>query len=1251
MAIAANSTFGDGGVGSGSLNFSSLAVLGGFNQYIFTANAPVTFSGGFTNGGFYKAGSNSITLQSGTYPFANYIQVLNGTLTLNGATVNNQNDIRVVANQTNGTSRLVVNGGSLTGGQLRLGFADFGNTTAGGLASMATNIVDVAGLLNVGNNSVTMGRSAAWCELNLLTNGTLRTAKVQHADSTPNNTPEQFTFNGGTLQASTNSSADSFMTGLDNAYIMNGGAVIDSAGFAITIGQALQPWPSSTGGLTKIGAGTLTLSGANTYTGARVVNQGELVILTASTGGGAITVSNGASFGVTLATAAASLNASDATFGTASTHNGALDINFAAYAPDLVNAPLNLTGNLAANGTNTINITATNGFYVGQYPLIKYAGSMAPGAFSAFKLGNMPVGSAGVLVNNTGNQSIDLNVTSALPPPMTWTANTDSTWDTSGTLINWQTGASVPIAYTESGGVGAVVTFNDSAFSYSVNITTPVHPSGVTVSTSYGYTIGGSPIAGTGALTKSGANILTLTSSNSYSGGTTVAQGAVVLGASGALGSGVLTLSGGTLTSDSTTARTNLLAGVNITASGVILGDAVNTGRLNLGGTVNWNNAEKTLTIPSDVVLSGGSTNGSFSKTGTGVLTLQGTHAFTKLNDVFLGDVVLDGATATSSATSNIRVDCNVPNSQSRLVLTNGASFVNTVGSSLNIGATGGDTTSTNILDLAGRMATSSGAVAYLGASCALGGVNLLNGGVLEVGGVQSSTNTSFNGESRLNFHGGTLRANASSTTFLTGLTNVFVLNGGAIIDSSNYNITVTQPLLQSGSGGLTKNGNGVLTLDSINTYTNTTLVNAGTLSGTGTIAGPLTVGGNGSLAPGDAGIGTFTVNGALTLAGDSTNYVDINASNGTSDLVTNLTKATYGGMLVVSNLSGTPVLNQNFQIFSAVAAPVGNFSSIVPAPATGLAWSFNPTNGKLTAVTGVSPSASTNAYLTSVVLTPAGALSPSFATNGFSYTATNAFTDIPTVTVTNADSTATNTLFLNGVSQGAITSGVPSMALTLNVGSNNVAVQVVSQDLSVTNLYTVNVTKLAAPLSANAYLTALAISPAGTLSPAFTTNGLTYTATNAYANNPVTVTATSGDANATLQLSFNGGSFTTPVTNSLSIGSQTLNLAPSPLNTVAVKVTAQDGVTTNLYTVNVLLQPSLAAFKVTNSVVGSTNLVLTWPVDHTGYNLLTQTNNLNKGVSKNTNDWGTLGYTTTNAAVIPITKTNLNSYYRLVYP
>jgi len=60
----------------------------------------------------------------------------------------------------------------------------------------------------------------------------------------------------------------------------------------------------------------------------------------------------------------------------------------------------------------------------------------------------------------------------------------------------------------------------------------------------------------------------------------------------------------------------------------------------------------------------------------------------------------------------------------------------------------------------------------------------------------------------------------------------------------------------------------------------------------------------------------------------------------------------------------------------------------------------------------------------------------------------------------------------------------------------------------------------------------------------------------------------------------------------------------------------------------------------------------LTWPADHQGYRLLEQTNNLAKGVSSNTNDWmtmpGSTAITTTN---ITMPKTNLNEYYRLIYP
>jgi hypothetical protein len=184
---------------------------------------------------------------------------------------------------------------------------------------------------------------------------------------------------------------------------------------------------------------------------------------------------------------------------------------------------------------------------------------------------------------------------------------------------------------------------------------------------------------------------------------------------------------------------------------------------------------------------------------------------------------------------------------------------------------------------------------------------------------------------------------------------------------------------------------------------------------------------------------------------------------------------------------------------------------------------------------------------------------------------------------------------------------------------------------------------------STNALLASLSLTPAGTLFPTFVAGTTGYNATNTYLNNPVTVAAMSADANATLALSLNGGGYGSAVTNSLSIGGNTLVL---PANTVAVRVVSQDLSQTNVYTVNVLLQPSATMPKLTNSVSGN-NLVLSWPADHLGYRLLVQTNNLNKGVSGNINDWGTVAgsqsITATNIAIIKSGVTN--QYYKLVYP
>jgi hypothetical protein len=67
---------------------------------------------------------------------------------------------------------------------------------------------------------------------------------------------------------------------------------------------------------------------------------------------------------------------------------------------------------------------------------------------------------------------------------------------------------------------------------------------------------------------------------------------------------------------------------------------------------------------------------------------------------------------------------------------------------------------------------------------------------------------------------------------------------------------------------------------------------------------------------------------------------------------------------------------------------------------------------------------------------------------------------------------------------------------------------------------------------------------------------------------------------------------------------------------------------------------------------VSGTNLTLSWPADHTGWALLTQTNRLNLGLSANPNDWMRVpASSATNSVVIPIVPGTPGGYYRLVYP
>jgi autotransporter-associated beta strand protein len=183
----------------------------------------------------------------------------------------------------------------------------------------------------------------------------------------------------------------------------------------------------------------------------------------------------------------------------------------------------------------------------------------------------------------------------------------------------------------------------------------------------------------------------------------------------------------------------------------------------------------------------------------------------------------------------------------------------------------------------------------------------------------------------------------------------------------------------------------------------------------------------------------------------------------------------------------------------------------------------------------------------------------------------------------------------------------------------------------------------VAPPTSTNADLISLVLTPAGTLSPTFGSNVLTYAATEAYTNTP-TVTVVNADLTATNRLIFNGS------TNLLAsaVASSPLSLTLGVTNVVKVQVTAQDGVTVKTYTVNVTRQPCLTTPTLSNSVSGST-LTLSWPADHLGYSLQSQTNSLSSGLTTN---WVTVpgsgSVTTTN---LPISNGNPTVFYRLVYP
>ena len=757
----------------------------------------------------------------------------------------------------------------------------------------------------------------------------------------------------GTITLGANVTVAGLTASVDNYIIAGGGFTLTSGGVglitatgSLTINAPLtmsanQTWSAAsgktltvagtvTGGgftLTKTGAGTLALNGTLSGVGAVVTDgtAGNAITLGSAANVSFASLNTGGSAARINVTSAGTLNVSGSFFinnntaaaaaftqtaGTVNLTSGTDDgftgsVGIAARAAATVQNNYNLQGG-TLNVLNTALYMAIGGGANGRLNITGGTANLL-----GLKLSGASTSAVGAL-SLTGGR-LNLGAT-GLQNGATTSASSTVTLGagTLGAFANWSSSRAMTLSDAATG----------------VTLDTLDSVDGVTGRT---ITLTGA-LSGSGSLRKQGAGTLALGAANTFTGGSTLSAGTLLLSHQNALQSSTLALSGGTLAFDSAVAGNAFtLGGLSGSGSLSLLNNAGTPAAVTL--TVGGNNAGTTY--------SGSITGGSLLKSGSGTLTLDlGAHSLVQLTATGGAVAVTGGSLSTSSTVSLQTAGLTVSAgsvSLARLV----TSDANATTTTLTLGGGLLEVTGTNSTDstaaslLLGHWTSSSTTLALSGGELRSLGANLLLGwdsqvtvnhsaGTANLLGIRLGptrnvvANYNLTG-GRLNLGANGVVSTAANKTLSFGQATVGALAdwsssqgisltsaSGTTFDTADASTgaarTITLNGALSGSGKLTKTGNGVLVLGAANGFSGGVALGQGTLR----------VANNAAL-----GVGALTLSGGVLSSASSTGYSLANDVTFGGDAT--LGDATNNGALTFGGAVGLGASQRNLTVASAV--------------------------------------------------------------------------------------------------------------------------------------------------------------------------------------------------------------------------------------------------------------------------------------------------------------------------------------------